>query len=125
MDQIATILRDAPDDFSMLSGEDSWTYPMMAMGAHGVISVASNLAPKMVTEMVHHALNGDFGQAQDLHYKLFDLFKVIFVETNPSPVKYGLELMGMAAGKPRLPLVEPSDESKAKVKKVMQETGLI
>jgi 4-hydroxy-tetrahydrodipicolinate synthase len=125
MDQIANILKGAPDDFKVLSGEDSWTYAMMAMGGHGVISVASNLAPKMVTDMVHHALDGNFAEARDLHYKLFDFFKVIFIETNPSPVKYGLELMGMPSGKTRLPLVEPRDASKAKIKEVMQDLELI
>jgi 4-hydroxy-tetrahydrodipicolinate synthase len=121
MDQIAQILKDAPKDFYMLSGEDSWTYPIMAMGGHGVISVASNLVPKMVSEMVHKALDGDLPGARDIHYKLFDLYKAIFVETNPGPVKAALAMMSMPAGKLRLPLVEPSEESKEKIRDVLRE----
>jgi 4-hydroxy-tetrahydrodipicolinate synthase len=125
MDQICKILRDAPDDFYMLSGEDSWTFPMMALGAHGAISVASNIAPRMVSDMIHKALDGDFAGARDLNYKLFDLCKVIFVETNPTPVKTAFEMLGRPAGKPRLPLVEPTEASKAKIRKVLEELKLL
>jgi len=125
LEQIMHILRDVPDDFNVLSGEDSWTYAMMSLGAHGVISVASNIAPKGVSDMVHKFLEGDIEEAKQLHYKYLDLFHVIFVETNPTPVKAALEMMGMPSGEPRLPLVAPSDESKARIKSVLKPLGLI
>jgi 4-hydroxy-tetrahydrodipicolinate synthase len=125
MEQIMRILRDAPEGFQMLSGEDSWTYAMMALGAHGAISVASNIAPKMVSDMIHNALDGNWEEAKKLHYKLLDLSKVIFVETNPTPVKAAFDMLGKPAGSPRLPLVEPSDESKSKIKKVLEELELL
>ena len=125
MDQIMKILRDAPEGFQMLSGEDSWTFAMMALGAHGTVSVASNIAPKMVSDMVHMALNGDWKGAKKLHYKLLDLSKVIFVETNPSPVKAAFDMLGRPAGTPRLPLVEPTEASKAKIRKVLESLELL
>jgi len=125
LEQIMKILRDAPKEFQVLSGEDSWTWPMMCLGAKGVISVASNAAPRMTAEMVHKYQKGEFLASRELHYKLYDLFKVIFVESNPGPIKAAMEMMGMPAGKPRLPLVEPTDASKDKIRKVLQELKLV
>lgn len=125
LEQIMRIIKSAPPGFIVLSGEDSWTYPMMVLGARGVISVASNIAPNMVSDMVHQLLAGKHNSSRILHYKLYDLFKVIFVESNPAPIKAAMEMMGMPAGKPRLPLVEPTDASKEKIRKVMQELKLL
>jgi len=125
LEQIMKIIRDAPHDFCVLSGEDSWTYAMMALGAQGVISVASNVVPHAVADMVHEYMNGHIEKSKQLHYKYLDLFKVIFVESNPGPIKAAMEMMGMPAGKPRLPLVEPTEESKAKLRKVLTNLGLV
>jgi 4-hydroxy-tetrahydrodipicolinate synthase len=125
LEQIMAIIQNKPEDFTVLSGEDSWTYAMMALGCSGVISVASNVAPALVVEMVHKSLERDFEASRELHYKLCGLFKVIFVETNPSPIKAAMEMMGMAAGKPRLPLVPVSEENKAKIRKVLAELDLL
>lgn len=125
LEQIMRILRDVPDDFNVLSGEDSWTYSMLALGGHGVISVASNLVPKGVSDMVSLFLKGDIEGSKQLHYKYLDLFDVIFVETNPTPVKSAMNMLGMAAGSTRLPLVEPLAQSKEKIERVLRELKLL
>jgi len=125
LEQIMKIIRGAPPEFTVLSGEDSWTYALMALGAKGVISVASNVAPKAVSDMVHAYSSGNIEKSRQIHYKYLDLYKVIFVESNPAPIKAAMEMMGMPSGKPRLPLVEPTEESKAKVRKVLAQLGLV
>jgi len=125
LEQIMKIIRDTDDDFLVLSGEDSFTYSMMGLGAGGVISVASNLAPAGVANMVHSHLEGDIDASRRLHYKYLDLFKVIFVETNPGPVKAAMNMMGMPSGDPRLPLVNPSEASKQKIKAVLSQLKLV
>ncbi len=125
LEQIMRILKNAPRDFSVLSGEDSWTYSILSLGGIGVISVASNVAPRGVSEMVHKYLDGDVSGSRELHYKYLDLFKVIFVETNPGPIKAAMKMMGMAAGRPRLPLVEPSPESMKKIQSVLEKLDLL
>jgi len=125
LDQIMAILQDAPADFNVLSGDDAFTYPMLCLGAHGIISVASNIEPKGVSDMVHKFFEGDIEAAKELHYKYLDLFNVIFIETNPTPTKYAFEILGRAGGKPRLPLVEPNEKSKAEMKKVLKQLHLI
>jgi len=125
LEQIMKILKNAPREFTVLSGEDSWTFAMMCLGAKGVISVASNVAPRAYSDMVHAYLKGDVERAKQLHYKYYDLSKVIFCETSPGPIKAAMEMMKMPAGKPRLPLVEPTEESKAKVRKVLAELKLV
>lgn len=125
LEQIMKILKDAPKEFTVLSGEDSWTFAMMCLGAKGVISVASNVAPRAYSDMVHAYLEGNMNKARELHYKYYDLSKVIFCETSPGPIKAAMEMMGMPSGKPRLPLVEPMPASKEKVRKVLQELKLV
>jgi 4-hydroxy-tetrahydrodipicolinate synthase len=125
LEQIMKILRDAPDDFIVTSGEDSWTYAMMSLGGHGCISVSSNIAPKGISDMVHSFFDVDIEKAKQLHYKYLDLNKAIFVETNPGPIKAAMEMMGMPSGKPRLPLVEPTASSKDQIKTVLQKADLL
>ncbi|MBN2518293.1 MAG: 4-hydroxy-tetrahydrodipicolinate synthase [Candidatus Altiarchaeota archaeon] len=125
MDQIMEIIRKAPEGFTMLSGEDSWTYAMLCLGAHGVISVASNVAPDAVAEMTHKYLEGNVDASRNIHYKYLDLFGVIFIETNPSPIKEAMNMMGLAAGKPRLPLVQINEKSKIQLEKVLLDLGLL
>ncbi len=92
--------------FSVLSGDDALTLPLIALGGHGVISVVSNLIPGAIKSLVQAALNGDFVKAQEWHYQLLPLFKATFIETNPIPIKAALSLYGMAAGSCRLPLCD-------------------
>ena len=97
-----------PEEFSILSGDDSMTLPFMSVGAVGVISVASNLIPGEVSQLVKAALDGDFRQAQVLHQKYYPLFKGLFIESNPVPVKAALALQGAMTSEIRLPLCEMS-----------------
>lgn len=109
MDQVAEIRRLTPADFLIYSGDDSLTLPILAVGGHGVVSVASHLAGTMIKEMVESYLAGDVGRACELHLKLLPLFKVLFITTNPVPLKAALDLLGFKAGPPRLPLVKATD----------------
>lgn len=110
---------------SILSGEDSLTLPMMAIGAKGVISVTANVVPHLVRKMVHAALEGDWDKAREAHIQLYPLSKVLFVESNPIPVKAALGLMKMICPDLRLPLCEISRDNLGKVKKVLKDLGAI
>jgi len=119
LDQVSEIIAGVSPDFDVLSGDDSLTIPMMALGAKGVISVASNIIPKEVSQMVDLWLKCDIASARDLHLKLFPLFKGIFIETNPIPVKKALYLMGIIENDIRLPLVEMTPEGTEKLRKIL------
>jgi len=123
LNQIAKIISLC--DISVLSGDDSLTLPILALGGSGVISVAANVAPKDVSEMVNSFDKGDLNKARKIHFKLFSLFKDLFIETNPIPVKTALSLMGMLNGELRLPLVEIENKNKEVLKKTLEETGLL
>ena len=118
-DQVSEIIRRAPEGFTVLSGDDDMTLAFMATGAHGVISVASNIAPKEVTQMVEAMQRGDLAGARALHHRLFPLFKACFVESNPIPAKAALEQLGVIGGTVRLPLASASDATKALMQKVL------
>ena len=118
-DQVSEIIRRAPEGFTVLSGDDDMTLAFMATGAHGVISVASNIAPKEVTEMVEAMQRGELAKARALHHRLFPLFKACFVESNPIPAKAALEQLGVIGGTVRLPLAAASDATKALMQKVL------
>lgn len=120
LDQAAAIIRDTDDDFTLLSGEDSLTYPLLCLGAKGVISVASNVVPDKMALLCKHALSGNFLEAKRIHYELFDLFKALFYETNPIPVKKAVYLMGLINNEIRLPLVALSDENTLRLRNVLQ-----
>ena len=120
-DQVSEIIRRAPEGFTVLSGDDDMTLAFMATGAHGVISVASNIAPKEVTQMVEAMQQGHLTQARELHHRLFPLFKACFVESNPIPAKAALEQLGVIGGTVRLPLAPASDATRALMQKVLGE----
>jgi 4-hydroxy-tetrahydrodipicolinate synthase len=113
------------DDFLVLSGNDNLTLPMISQGCNGVISVVGNVDPARMSEMVKKALEGDFKGAQDLHYELYDLMKVLFVESNPVPAKEALNMMGRPAGHVRMPLAPLKEESQEKLRKVLLDLQLI
>ncbi|HRD25983.1 MAG: 4-hydroxy-tetrahydrodipicolinate synthase [Methanoculleus sp.] len=105
--QISRIIEETQDeDFSVLSGDDAMTLPILAIGGAGVISVAANIVPELMVEMYESFSAGDLAHAQDLHYILSPLMRAMFIDTNPIPVKKAVELIGMAAGPVRLPLDE-------------------
>lgn len=120
--QVSEILRRAPKDFTVLSGDDDMTFAFMATGAHGVISVASNIAPKEVSAMVHALMKDDIPSARALHHKLFPLFKACFVESNPVPAKAALAQMGLMGATVRLPLSEASAATADIMSKVLDES---
>ena len=125
VDRVSQIRALVDREFCILSGDDSLTLPMMSVGANGVISVASNIVPREVTNMVHAALKGDFERAGRIHAKLFPLFKDLFIETNPIPVKVALAIMGQIEEKYRLPLVPMSETSKAQLRKTLESLKLL
>jgi 4-hydroxy-tetrahydrodipicolinate synthase len=125
VDRVSQIRALVGREFCILSGDDSLTLPMMSVGANGVISVASNVMPKEVTDMIHAALKGDFERAGRIHANLFPLFKDLFVETNPIPVKSALAMMEQIEEKYRLPLVPLSEASRAQLRKTLLGLGLL
>ena len=119
-------LRAALDErFTILSGDDSLTLPFMAVGARGVVSVASNVIPREVAQMVRAYANGNHPLALRLHDKFYPLFKDLFIETNPGPVKAALAMMGMMEDEFRLPLVPISAASREKLRKTMKACGIL
>ncbi len=123
--QISEIIRITSDDFVLLSGDDFLTLPILCLGGKGVISVAANVAPHLMKEMYDHFVSGNLEKATEMHHKLTPLFDVLFIDTNPIPVKKAMELMGLAAGKPRLPLVELSEAKTEKLRSVLQSLELL
>jgi 4-hydroxy-tetrahydrodipicolinate synthase len=113
------------EDFLVLSGNDNLTLPMICQGCKGVISVVGNVDPARMSAMVNKAMEGDFQGAQDLHYELYDLMKVLFVESNPVPAKEALNLMGRPSGHVRMPLAPLKEESQDELRKVLLDLQLI
>jgi 4-hydroxy-tetrahydrodipicolinate synthase len=97
----------------------------MALGGKGVISVASNIIPKKIFRFTQMMIDGDWANAREAHLELYDLFKVLFIETNPGPVKYAAELMNLMEGRMRLPLTLPLKESKKAIKNVLKDLNLL
>lgn len=124
LDQAGAILQHTDDSFDVISGEDSLTFPMMAMGAKGVISVTANVAPKKMAQMCKAVLENNMIEARKLHYELIDLSKAVFYETNPIPAKKAVYLMGLIENEIRLPLVEMTKENTEKLKTVMKNLGI-
>lgn len=123
--QMCEVCRSVPADFLVLSGDDAITLPLMAVGGRGVISVASNEAPRQMSQMVEAAERGDFAAARKMHASLMPLMLVNFVESNPIPVKAAMAAMGLLEENYRLPMVSPRPESRAKILKVLSEMGLL
>jgi len=114
-----------PEDFTILSGDDSLTLPFMASGAVGVISVASNIAPREVGDLVRLFENGKIAEARALHLKLYPLFKDLFLESNPTPIKAALSWAGRMAADVRLPLCAMSEGNAAKLRATLESLNLI
>ncbi|MGE5752712.1 MAG: 4-hydroxy-tetrahydrodipicolinate synthase [Deltaproteobacteria bacterium] len=117
--QVCDILRLAPKKFCVLSGDDALFFPMMALGAKGVISVASNVAPKAMADLYDAFVLGEVSKAREIHFRLWPLFHVLFVETNPIPVKTALAMMKMIREEFRLPLCPMSDANRKRLATVL------
>jgi 4-hydroxy-tetrahydrodipicolinate synthase len=123
--QVCEIIRSVPKDFTVLSGDDGLFFPMMALGAKGVISVASNVAPRLMADLYDAWIAGDVARARAIHFKLWPLFDVLFVETNPIPVKTAVSLMGLCAEEFRLPLCPMGADNRKKLAKVLSGLKLV
>jgi 4-hydroxy-tetrahydrodipicolinate synthase len=123
--QMAQVIHQTPDDFLVLSGDDSITLPLMALGGRGIISVASNEIPAEMTEIASHCERGDFAAARKMYRKWLPLMEVNFVESNPMPVKAAMGMMGLLEPAWRLPMVQPKPESMKKIETVLEAAGLL
>ncbi len=119
-DRVSQLRALLPSKFKILSGDDSLTLPFMVVGAEGVISVASNVVPRDVSRMVRFFLRGKWKEAKKLHEKLYPLFKDLFIETNPIPVKAALAMMGRIREEYRLPLCKMSSQNRQKLKQTLK-----
>jgi len=124
-DRVSQLRAALPAKFTILSGDDSLTVPFMSVGADGVVSVASNVIPKEVAALVRACAAGDGRKARKLHARLYPLFKNLFVESNPTPVKAALAMQGLIADELRLPLVPASPKAREVVRQTLTDLGLL
>ncbi len=125
LDQMSRIKQLCPENFALISGDDSLTLPVLSIGGIGVISVVANIAPRDVADLVSSFEKGNFKKAQEIHYKLSPLIKLMFIETNPIPVKTAMGLLGMCKPDLRLPMCAMSEENLGKLKMALKEYGLL
>lgn len=125
LEQVSEICRAAPPGFRVYSGDDSLTLPILAVGGHGVVSVASHLVGGQIAEMCRSYQAGDAPRAAKLHQNLFGLFRALFVTTNPIPVKSALQMAGFDCGVCRLPLVPPTDGELRVIRQALADHGLL
>ncbi len=125
MTQIAEALNVVPDDFTVLSGDDAVTLPVISLGGRGIISVASNVIPAEIAQMTQAALDDDWPRARALHRKYLPLMQALFIESNPMPAKCLLAMMGHIEENYRLPMVRVKPETRAKLERIAAEAGLL
>ncbi|HVH07868.1 MAG TPA: 4-hydroxy-tetrahydrodipicolinate synthase [Myxococcota bacterium] len=125
LDQMAHVIAAVPDDFAVLSGDDSLTLPLLAIGGKGVIATAANVVPAETVELVRAFRAGDVPRARELHYRLLPLVDALFTETNPIPVKAALALRGLILEELRLPLVRISPPNRERLQSAMKDLGLL
>src|SRR5712692_10303540 len=123
--QIMGILRERPPHFSVLSGDDAVTLPLIALGAEGIVSVASNEIPDLMSRMTELALAGNWNDARALHYHILPLMEVNFIESSPGPVKAAMSMMGLLEEIFWLPLVPTTEKSRARIREVIAELGVL
>jgi 4-hydroxy-tetrahydrodipicolinate synthase len=123
--QIMEILRARPENFAVMSGDDAVTLPLIALGAEGIVSVASNEIPDLMSRMTELALAGNWPEARALHYRLLPLMEINFIESSPGPVKAAMAMMGLLEENFRLPLVPVEEQSRARIREVLVELGLL
>lgn len=123
MDMASDIRRLCGEEFDILSGDDSLTLPLMSLGGRGVISVAGNVAPAVVSDMVSALLIGNYERGRELHYDLLPLCRALFIETNPIPVKTAASILGLCSDEMRLPMIPLAGENLDHLRRVMEETN--
>jgi 4-hydroxy-tetrahydrodipicolinate synthase len=125
LDQMTAVILACGPDFSVVSGDDSLTLPLMAVGGRGVISVVANFLARDVAEMTHAALEGDWKRARELHWKLFPVCRGMFIETNPIPVKEAMAMLGMIRAEWRLPMCPMGDANRDRLRKILVHAGVL
>lgn len=125
LSQIMEILRERPANFAVLSGDDAVTLPLIVLGGDGIVSVASNEIPDLMSRMTNLALAGKWDEARELHYRILPLMEVNFIESSPGPVKAAMAIMGLLEENFRLPMVPITEKSRKQVREVVSELGLI
>ncbi|MDD3370186.1 MAG: 4-hydroxy-tetrahydrodipicolinate synthase [Alphaproteobacteria bacterium] len=126
LDQMSQVARSCPKGFAMMSGDDALTLPCMAVGGKGVIATTANIVPKEMSDMTSAALAGNWDKARELHFRLYPLFKALFIESNPQPLKEAMAMMKLIdAPELRLPMVRMEEANRLRLAAVMKEYGLI
>ena len=125
LDQMSQVIAACGPGFSVLSGDDNLTLPLLAIGGHGVISVIANIVPRETAEMVHAALDGDWKRARELHYKLFPLARAAFLETNPIPIKEAMAMASMIEPEFRLPMCRMGDANRERLRTILKSYALV
>jgi 4-hydroxy-tetrahydrodipicolinate synthase len=125
LSQIMEILRGRPEGFKVISGDDSMSLPLIALGGDGLISVASNEIPDLMSQLVDFALAGDLAEARQLHYRVLPLMEANFIESSPGPVKAAMALMGLIDENFRLPLVPVQEKTRSHLRQVLLELGVL
>jgi 4-hydroxy-tetrahydrodipicolinate synthase len=125
LDQMSQVIAACGPGFSVLSGDDNITLPLMAVGGHGVISVIANIVPRETADMVHAALDGDFKRARELHHRLFPLARAAFLETNPIPIKEAMAMAGMLEPEFRLPMCRMSEANRETLRGILRQYGFV
>ena len=121
LSQIMEILKNRPENFAVFSGDDAVTLPLIALGADGLVSVASNEFPDLMSEMTNATLEGDFPKARDIHYRILPLMEANFIESSPAPAKFVLSEMGLLEENLRLPLVSVTEKTRKVLKNILRE----
>jgi len=125
LDQIAHVVAQCPPEFAVLSGDDSLTLPLLAVGGKGCISTSANVTPALMRDLVDTWNGGDAAGARRIHYQLLPLFDALFCETNPIPLKAALELMGLIDGEIRLPLTPLTEANRERLQVVLKDLGAL
>jgi 4-hydroxy-tetrahydrodipicolinate synthase len=125
LDQMTQVLLACGSEFTVLSGDDNLTLPLMALGGRGVISVIANLVPKETVDMTHAALDGDWKRARDLHLRLFPLARAAFIETNPIPIKEAMAMVGLIEPEFRLPMCRMGEANRERLRAVLRQQHLV
>jgi 4-hydroxy-tetrahydrodipicolinate synthase len=125
LDQMAQVIAACGPDFTVLSGDDNLTIPLMAIGGHGVISVIANILPRETADMVHAALDSDWKRARELHYKLLPLARAAFLETNPIPIKEAMAMAGLLSAEFRLPMCPMSEANRETLRGILKSYALV
>ena len=124
LDQMSQVIAACGPGFSVLSGDDNLTLPLMAVGGHGVVSVIANILPRETAEMVHAALDNDIKRARELHHRLFPMARAAFLETNPIPIKEAMAMAGMLEPEFRLPMCRMSEANRETLRGIIRQYGL-